>query len=402
MKIALVSPYDYPYPGGVTEHIAHLEEQFTRLGHTVKIIAPSSSSDREVQAMGNILKVGGVVNIPANGSVARITLSPRLSGRVKRILQSEAFDIVHLHEPLTPALPLTVLYHSQSINVGTFHRFGGTQSLYYYGKPILRLFFNRLHGRIAVSEAAQQFINRHFKSKYIVIPNGIDVRTFGPQVEPFKALCDGKFNLLFVGRFEKRKGFSYLLRAFVRIKQEISNVRLIVVGPYNEKSRFRYERFLNEHNVGDVHFTGYVSKADLARHYRTCDVFCAPSTGGESFGIVLLEAMASGKPIVASDIEGYRAVLHHGREGLLVPPKDDEAFAEAVKQLLRNREMAAEMGRVGAAEARQYSWEKVSQRVLNYYRAVLHTCGVVTEVADWQGGPGLATPPWAPFRTGES
>lgn len=401
MKIALVSPYDYPYPGGVTEHIAHLEEQFTRLGHTVKIIAPSSSSDQDVLAMGNILKVGGVVNIPANGSVARITLSPRLSGRVKRILQSEAFDIVHLHEPLTPALPLTVLYHSQAINIGTFHRFGGTQSLYYYGKPILRLFFNRLHGRIAVSDAAQQFINRHFKSKFIVIPNGIDVQVFGPQVEPFRELRDNKFNLLFVGRFEKRKGFSYLLRAFVRVKREMPNVRLIVVGPYNEKSRLRYEKFLNEHNLADVYFTGYVSKADLARHYRTCDLFCAPSTGGESFGIVLLEAMASGKPIVASDIEGYRCVLQHGRQGLLVPPKDDAAFAEAIRKILKAPDMAAEMGRQGAVEAQQYSWEKVSQRVLSYYRAVLHTCGVVAEDADWSGNPVLSAPPWAPSDTGE-
>jgi phosphatidyl-myo-inositol alpha-mannosyltransferase len=394
LKIALVSPYDYPYPGGVTEHIAHLEEQFTRLGHQVKIIAPSSTSDEQVSAMGNILKVGGVVNIPANGSVARITLSLRLSGRVKRILRAESFDVVHLHEPLVPALPLTVLYHSQAINIGTFHRFGGTQMMYYYGKPILRRFFNKLDGRIVVSEAAQQFVSRHFNAKYMVIPNGIDVQNFGPHVPPFRDLRDGKTNLLFVGRLEKRKGFSHLLRAYVRVKQQQPNVRLLVVGPYSQKSRMRYEKFLNQHDVGDVYFTGYVSKEDLARHYRTCDIFCAPSTGGESFGIILLEAMASGRPIIASDIDGYRAVLHHEREGLLVPPADDEALAEGILQLVRNPDLARRMGRAGLDEAQQYSWEKVSQRVLAYYRAVLHTCGIVGEGEEWSGAPGLPIPPF--------
>lgn len=401
MKIALVSPYDYPYPGGVTEHIAHLEEQFTGLGHRVKIIAPSSSSDEQVLAMGNILKVGGVVNIPANGSVARITLSLRLSGRVKRILREEDFDIVHLHEPLVPALPLTVLYHSQAINIGTFHRFGGTQMMYYYGKPILRRFFNKLDGRIVVSESAQRFVSRHFSAKYMVIPNGIDVQNFGPHVHPFRELRDGKVNLLFVGRLEKRKGFSHLLRAFVRVKRQEPNVRLLVVGPYSEKSRNRYEKFLNQHDVGDVYFTGYVSKEDLARHYRTCDIFCAPSTGGESFGIILLEAMASGRAIVASDIDGYRAVLHDGREGLLVPPQDDEALANGILHLIRNPELAAQMGRLGQAEAQQYSWERVSQRVLAYYRAVLHTCGVVSEGGDWYDAPALPESVAAPSSTAD-
>ncbi|MHB1132314.1 MAG: glycosyltransferase family 4 protein [Chloroflexota bacterium] len=387
MRIALVSPYDYPYPGGVTEHIAHLEAQFTRLGHTVKIIAPSSTSDQGVLALGNVLKVGGVVNIPANGSVARITLSLRLSGRIKRILQEERFDVVHLHEPLVPALPLTVLHHSKAVNIGTFHRFGGTQMMYYYGKPILRRFFNRLDGRIAVSDAAREFISRHFNAKYIVIPNGIDVRNFGPQVEPFPELRDGKLNILFVGRLEKRKGFSYLLRAFLRLKRETPNVRLIVVGPYNEKAQHRYENFLCDHNLSDVYFTGYVSKYDLARYYRTCDVFCAPSTGGESFGVILLEAMASGKPIIAADIQGYRGVLQHGREGLLVPPKDDEALADGLRRILADRDLAEGMGQYGWAKAQDYSWEKVSQRILTYYSAVLHTCGVATPELESTGLP---------------
>ncbi len=397
MKIALVSPYDYPYPGGVTEHIAHLEEQFTRLGHEVKIIAPSSSSDAECRAKGNVLKVGSVVPIPSNGSVARITLSLRLSGRVKRILREEAFDVVHLHEPLTPALPLTVLHHSHAVNIGTFHRYGGTHVMYYYGKPILKRFFNKLDGRIAVSEPALRFISRHFDAKYIIIPNGIDLRTFNSQVPPIERLRDGKLNLLFVGRLEKRKGFSYLLRAFARVKREMPNVRLLVVGPYHEKNQRRYEAFIERHDLADVVFVGYVSKADLARYYRTCDVFCAPSTGGESFGIILLEAMAAGKPIVASDIDGYRSVMQSGREGLLVPPKDDEALAAGILSLLRDPDRRAAMGSLGSVTAQQYSWEKVAARVLAYYKAVLHTCGFPQEAAE---EPGFQHPLIVPSQGG--
>ncbi|MHB1007233.1 MAG: glycosyltransferase family 4 protein [Chloroflexota bacterium] len=375
MKIALVSPYDYPYPGGVTEHIAHLERQFTGQGHEVKIIAPSSSSDNQIFAKGNVLKVGSVVSIPANGSMARITLSLRLSGKVKRILREEGFDVVHLHEPLTPALPLTVLWHSHAVNIGTFHRYGGTHLMYYYGKHILKRFFNRLDGRVAVSEPALRFISRHFPAKYMIIPNGIDLQDFGQSVLPYDELRDGKLNVLFVGRLEKRKGFSYLLRAFMRAKQQMPNIRLIAVGPFAEKNKRRYENFVDTHALDDVHFIGYVSKEDLARYYRTCDVFCAPSTGGESFGIILLEAMASGKPILATNIDGYRAVVNDGREAILVPPKDDERLAEELVALLRDAELREEMGRYGLVTVRQYAWEKIAGRVLDYYKAVLHTCG---------------------------
>ena len=375
MKIALVSPYDYPYPGGVTEHIAHLEQQFTLQGHEVKIIAPSSSSDNQILARGNVIKVGSVVSIPANGSMARITLSLRLSGKVKRILREEGFDVVHMHEPLTPALPLTVLWHSHAVNIGTFHRYGGTHLMYYYGKHILKRFFNRLDGRVAVSEPALRFISRHFPAKYMIIPNGIDLHNFGEAVLPFDHLRDGKLNILFVGRLEKRKGFSYLLRAYMRAKREMPNIRLIAVGPSAEKNMRRYQNFVDTHALDDIHFVGYVSKEDLARYYRSCDVFCAPSTGGESFGIILLEAMASGKAILASDIDGYRAVINSGSEGLLVPPKDDEQLADALVELLHDAELREEMGRHGLVTVRQYSWEKIGGRVLDYYKAVLHTCG---------------------------
>ncbi|MBI2861991.1 MAG: glycosyltransferase family 4 protein [Chloroflexi bacterium] len=366
MKIALVSPYDYPYPGGVTEHIAHLDQHLTRLGHEVRIIAPSSQ-DAEVLEAERVYKVGRVVPIPSNGSVARITLSIHLAWRLRSFLEREHFDVIHLHEPLVPSLPLTVLFLSHSLNIGTFHQFGRTNIHYFYGRPVLRRFMGKLDGRIAVSASALRFVSRRFPGQYAIIPNGIEWAEFGPDELPFPELLDGKKNILFVGRMEKRKGFKYLLKAFPIVKAHIPEARLIVVGAYSEKAQRRYEHYTQEHGLQDVLFTGQVSSEDLRRYYRSCDVFCAPSTGGESFGIVLLEAMASGKPFVASDIEGYRQLVEDGREGLLVPPKNEYALAEALLRLLNDPAQCRAMGEEGRRRSQAYDWSSVTQQVLDYY-----------------------------------
>jgi phosphatidylinositol alpha-mannosyltransferase len=370
LKIALVSPYDYPYPGGVTAHISHLESEFTKLGHEVKIIAPSSSDQREL-AQKNIYKIGSVVPIPANGSMARITLSLRMSGRIKRILRDEQFDVIHLHEPLVPGLPITVLHHSKTVNIGTFHAFWGLNIKYFYGNPILKRFFRKLNGRTAVSEAACKFASKHFPGDYKIIPNGIDVQRFGPNTLPLEEFRDGRPNILFVGRLDRRKGFKYLLKSYIEVKKQVPSARLLVAGNYGDKARRRYEEFLADHNLKDIHFLGYMPLDQLARLYRTADVFCAPSTGGESFGIVLLEAMAAGRAIVASDIEGYRAVVTHGSDGLLVPPKKPKALADAIVFLLMQPDLREAMGNKGWVKAQDYSWEKVAQRTLDYYKQVI-------------------------------
>ena len=366
MKIALVSPYDYPFPGGVTSHITHLDEEFSRLGHAVKILAPSSL-DAEELAARHVVKLGSVVPVPANGSVARITLSLRLSGRVKRLLNSERFDVIHLHEPLMPALPITVLRHSASVNVGTFHSSWDARFARLWGNPLLRRFDRRLHARIAVSERARDFVAEHFPHEYQIIPNGIAVDEFGPSVRPLPQLRDGMINLLFVGRLEQRKGFSYLLRAFARLKGELPGLRLVVVGAYSEKTRRRYEALVRSSEIRDVLFVGQASQEELPRYYRSADIFCAPSTGGESQGIILLEAMASGRPVVASDIPGYRTVVDDGREGLLVRPRDPEALAAALRRLIADGELRERMGAAGLARADEYSWPKIAARVLTVY-----------------------------------
>ena len=373
MKLALVSPYDFAYPGGVTEHVAHLAEQFLSRGHEVHIVAPSSDDGAEPisSVAAPVHRIGRVVSIPANGSVARITLSPRAYLQTKRLLQEQQFDLIHLHEPMMPALPLTVLRHSNTTNVGTFHAFRNTPLAYFYGKPILRPFFRKLHGHIAVSSAARDFVGEYFRADYRIIPNGIDFHRFNRRYPPLEQFADERPTVLFVGRLEKRKGLKYLLRAWPLVLERHPEARLVVVGrgrPLEGYRRFAARQGWSE---ADVVFAGYVAAEDLPRYYQACDVFCAPNTGQESFGIVLLEAMAAGAPIVASDIPGYRDVVDDGEQGLLVEPKNRGAIADAVSRLLANPGLRASMRRAGQDKARAYDWPRVASQVLDYYSEVL-------------------------------
>ena len=375
MKIALVSPYDYPYPGGVTKHISALYDCFHRLGHEVKIIAACSDDGDNVP--DHVIKVSGFIAlVPFSGSVARISLAPIIYRRVKRLLRREQFDVIHVHEPMTPALPLVVLRHCKvvphSVIVGTFHAYRESSFGYNYGRPIFGHFIQRLDGRIAVSEASRDFIAQYFPGDYVIIPNGIDVARFSdPSLAPIERFSDGKPNILFVGRLEKRKGFRHLLAAFAHIKKAVPAVRLIVAGAYEKADKEAFVIYARRHRLQGVRFVGFVSEEDLPRYYRTCDVFCAPSIGFESFGLVLLEAMAAGRPIVASDIAGYRAVVRNGEEGLLVPPGDEGALAIALISLLRDSALRQRMGERGQARASAYSWDKVAQRILRFYGELL-------------------------------
>lgn len=389
VKIALVSAYDFAYPGGVTGHITKLEENFRRLGHEVVIMAPSSKSAQELGRLG--LEVVGqrLVPFPSGGSAARISISPWLSGRVKRLIAEHGFDIIHLHEPLLPALPLTVLRFSKAINIGTFHACHPSSRGYGYWRGLLMRWFRRLHGKIAVSRPAMEFTSRYFPGYYNIIPNGIDLGHFSPHHPPLEEYSDSKLNILFVGRLEKRKGLDHLLGAYRQVKARLPQTRLLVVGP-RDRSGHLYEQMVRACGLKDVVFTGLVPYQDLPRYYRTAHVFCAPATGAESFGMVLLEAMASARPIVASHIDGYASVMTHGREGLLVPPGDEEALADALLRLLEDPEGRRRMGTLGRLQAQSYSWERVSQQVLDYYQRILDE--VPANGAALGGGSSLADP----------
>ncbi|MFH1775486.1 MAG: glycosyltransferase family 4 protein [Chloroflexota bacterium] len=371
MKIALVSPYDFAYPGGVLHHILALERHFTRMGHEVKIIAPASQGD--VSLDGRLIPIGRPRAVPTSGSIARITLSIRLASQIKEVLAREKFDIVHLHEPFMPMLCSAVLRFSDTANVGTFHACHGRPG-YKFGRPISTFMLNRrapkLAGKIAVSRPAADFAGEFVPGDYTIIPNGVDLEHFSPDVAPFEEFRDGKLNILFVGRLEYRKGFDYLLAAYRWIKPEFPDCRIIVVGP-GTRLRGKYERRVAKCRLEDVVFIGHSSYDDLPRYYQTADIFCSPATGRESFGIVLLEAMALGKPIVASNIEGYASVVSDGVEGLLVPPKNDRMLAQALLSLMKDEALRRQIGERGRLKVREYSWDRVARRLLKYYSGVL-------------------------------
>lgn len=368
LKIAMVSPYDFTWPGGVTIHVSQLARELERSGHEVQVLAPHSPS-RECQDGDLLVPLGRSVPLPSNGSIARVSLSLWLARRIRALLQREQYDVIHLHEPMAPILPLTVLEYSNTVNVGTFHACRNRQHLYRMSRPVIKRWRSRLHGSIAVSPAAMRYVSEAFPGEYEIIPNGIDVDHFSQRALPWPQYQDGKTNLIFVGRLEKRKGLRYLLEAYGKLKWDMPDLRLIVVGPGTpDKDSYHV---LSSQNLQDVEFVGRVPYEDLPRYYASADIFCSPATGGESFGIVLLEAMSAGKPIVASDIEGYRGVMQHGIQGRLFQNKSVESLASELQTLILDPDLRRKMGEQGRTIAEQYRWPVVARRVEQYYESCI-------------------------------
>ncbi|HKT83624.1 MAG TPA: glycosyltransferase family 4 protein [Solirubrobacterales bacterium] len=368
MKVGLVSPYDYTHPGGVTHHIRNLGDWLHKLGHEVRTFAPSSRRQAEYE-IPNFYRIGRVFSVPANDSVARITLSFHLASRVKDILEKERFDVLHFHEPLMPALPITLLRLSRNAGIptiGTFHAFAKSNLGYYYGRPLLKPYLQRLDEAIAVSPAAEDFVHHYFDIKLRIIPNGIDVDNFKPGLAPIRHLRDDRVNVLFVGRLEKRKGLRDLLQAYALMKERFSRARLIVVG--DGPLRSSIEHHLAKHRLEDVVLAGYVPESVKPRYYATADIFCAPATGGESFGIVLLEAMASGVPVVCTEVPGYLTVVEPGVDSLTVRPGRPAELGQTLTVLARDRELRARLGAAALRKAQGYSWREITSQVIEVYQ----------------------------------
>ncbi len=365
MKIALASPYDWSVPGGVNSHITSLAREFMRRGHEVRVVAPASRQTGSEPPYVTIIGHSSI-GLPASGSVANVSLSYNLGPRVKKLLAREKFDIVHVHEPFMPLLPFQFLRYSTATNIATFHaaREGGSR-LYAYSRFIIRPWWPNIHGRIAHSHSALRLIGKHFADRYRIIPSGVDYASFA-EAPPISEYLDGKRNILFLGRLEKRKGLPFLLEAYARLKPEMPETRLIVIGG-DGGLRQVCERYVYQNELADVVFAGYAPEEEKPRYFRTADVYCAPNTGAESLGLVLLEAMAAGTPIVASRIEGFADVLTQEREGLLVPPRDSAALAQALRRLLCDEGQREAMGKQASKTARRYSWERMAGRALEFY-----------------------------------
>ena len=375
MKIALVSPYDYLYPGGVNNHIHHLLTEFRQRGHDASVIA-TIPSGQPVPAH-TIPLVERIMTFSSSGSLARINLNPKVLWQIRNLLRQESFDIVHIHNPPSPLVSVGFLQNRfaapNTAFIGTFHQYrSNPDPAIKWGKPFLRRWISRLDGRIAVSEAASQFNQQFFPGIYQIIPNGVDVSRFTPlKLKSNLSQNSHPFTLLFVGRLEARKGFPYLLEAFKHIKMAIPQARLVAVGPAQAETIKHYQTQVNQYQLTDVEIVGEVRDAELPAYYQIADIFCAPSVDFESFGIVLLEAMAAGLPIVASDIPGYHSVMKHSHQGLFTEPKNTMALADTIISLSKDRIQRQKMGQEGRKHAQEFDWHIIGTRVLDYYTQIL-------------------------------
>jgi len=267
-------------------------------------------------------------------------------------------------------LSFSVLMESHFVNVGTFHAYYSKPRAYWLCQPIFRKLLAKLQGKIAISQAARECVSRYLPGDYQVIPIGIDTDFFSPQVPPVEEFADGKVNILFVGRLERRKGLDCLLAAYGKVKKEFPDLRLIIVGTGAKLPK--YKTMVEEDKLTNVVFAGFVPRKDLPRYYSSADICCFPATNSESFGTVLLEAMASGKPVIASNVGGYNEVLSQAEEGLIIPSKDEDALARALLLLAQNKPLRQQMGAKGRNKAEKYSWKNVAQRVMDYYVTLLN------------------------------
>ncbi|MCB0195817.1 MAG: glycosyltransferase family 4 protein [Anaerolineae bacterium] len=369
MKIALVSPYDFPYPGGVTEHVKALAWGLQRRGHEVQIFAASSSHPGNGQSNVRVM-TRRIAKVPIGGTIARVGFSLLNYHGVKTILQQERFDVIHLQEPLIPGLTwwFLMLAAPHIATVGTFHAYHEQPHwLYWQGRSLFGKLFAKLDSLIAVSPSARDFAGQLFPGEYHVIPNGVDLNRFGRPWDLAPKSVASDVTILFVGRPEPRKGFITLFEAFCALQPRYPHLKLRVVGPFDDKQSQMYHHLALTRGVTGLEFMGYVAPECLPRFYHQADIFCAPSTGCESFGIVLLEAMAAELPVVASDITGYRALVQPEQEGLLLPPDQADIWAVALRSLIEQPEQRRRMGQWGRMKATQYNWDYVVDQTLAVY-----------------------------------
>jgi len=372
MRIVMVSETYYPLIGGIPDHIYHLSKELRKRGHQVKVLTARFGLRKNDHDEQDLIRIGYGIPIRANKSFARLTLGWRPSHKVKSFLLGFQPDVIHLHGSLAPMLPVLALRHSKAINVATFHAGHQKSTGYIIFHYLLLPYFRKLHGLIAVSPTARWAMAKYFPGDYRIIPNGVDVVGFNPDVPPLPQFSDDRKKILFMNRLEPRKGLPHLIRALKHIKTEFPNILLIVVGsgPFANYYRSMVDESLKENVV----FVGKVPAHPVslrASYYCSCDVFCAPSIGHESFGIVLLEGMACGKPVVASRIEGFNHVLDDGVEGLFFPPKDDLKLAQAIIRILKDRDLARRMGEAGRRKALRYSWAHIAEKVEELYLELL-------------------------------
>lgn len=367
MRIGIVSQSYYPRYGGVTEHVHALAVELRRRGHQVTILT-SRFRKGETGETNGVRRIGYNILVPFNRAFVDFTIGWGLKGQLKRAIRELDLEVVHVHCPSAPTLPVFAVAVSDRPTVGTFHSTGGRTAMQDFFQPALGPLMAKLDARIAVSQTARVTGELYYPGPYEVIPNGVDVERFNPQVEPYPEWRDpDKVNLLFVGRLDPRKGVRDLIAAIPEVVERTEGrARLLVVG--DSYLRPQIEAEVAEQARRHIHFLGHVPSADLPRWYATGDIFCSPATGNESFGIVLVEAMAAGRALVCSDIPGYRTVVTPGENAACFPPGDVRALARTLAQLVHDAPRRARLAEAGRARALDFAWPRVVDRIEAVYR----------------------------------
>ncbi|MGA5699457.1 glycosyltransferase family 4 protein [Peterkaempfera bronchialis] len=391
MRIGIVCPYSWDVPGGVQFHVRDLADHLLRLGHQVSVLAPA---DEDTPLPPYVVSAGRAVPVPYNGSVARLNFGFLSAARVRRWLHEGRFDVLHIHEPASPSLSLLACWSANGPIVATFHTSNPRSRAMIAAYPILQPALEKIRARIAVSEYARRTLVEHLGGDAVVIPNGVDVRYFAdaePDPRWTGGARDGEPGTIgFIGRInEPRKGLPTLLAAMPEILAARPGVRLLVAGRGDEEEALEGAP---EEVRRAVEFLGMVSDEEKARLLRSVDLYIAPNTGGESFGIILVEAMSAGAPVLASDLDAFRQVLDGGTAGELFPVGDADALAAAAVRLLGDPARLAKLGATAARHVRRFDWETVGADILAVYETVASGAAAVEEDerTGWLGRLGLA------------
>jgi phosphatidylinositol alpha-mannosyltransferase len=381
VKIAMVTQSYYPQLGGVTEHVHHLSRELRQLGHRVIVITagPGDGDGHDV------LRIGRNAVFPMNGALVNVTLGVALRKRLRRIMTEGRFDVVHIHCPLEPTLPLAALMAVGDLScpvVGTFHMSADVSPAYEVFGGLLQKYARRLNARIAVSEAAHTFALKYFPGEYVSVPNGVDFARFSSPRSRVPELEDGKINILYVGRFDPRKNIPWLISAFKRVGRLRQDCRLVLVGKGMTEPVCRLVSLSLSDK--DIVFKGRVEPCDLPGYFASSHIFCSVPRGSESFGIVLLEAMAAGMPVIGTSINGYREIVDDGVDGILVRPGDTAGLVRAMLELVTSQDTRSQMGLSGQRKARQFDWSGIADTIENIYGDL---CGRLTirgnHESDW-------------------
>ncbi len=379
LRIGMVSPYGWDVPGGVQVHIKDLAQTLIAQGHSVSVLAPVSHEGQVLEEY--VVSAGRPVPIPYNGAVARILFGPVASSRVKQWITNGDFDVLHIHEPAIPSLSLLTAWAAEGPIVATFHAAANKQKAIYAVGPILEAMLEKVSAKIAVSEMARATLKDHFDTEAVVIPNGIDFKKFAEA----KSRPEWKsgFTIGFLGRFdEPRKGLSILIEAFAQALAIQPNMSLLVAGPGDEKQVLKN---VPPHVVEKIRFLGRLDEESKSDFFTSVDLYVAPNTGGESFGIILAEAMAAGTAILASDIPAFVQLLNQGECGALFVSESVSSLKDELLRLGADFKERKKLADAGRDRAKDFDWSTVAGQIMDVYEMVIVGNTKVVLAADNRG-----------------